>query len=329
MERINKDITEGTLQHFYLLIGDEGYLKKQYKEKLVHALVDPEDSMNYHYEEGNNPNLSNIYDLAETLPFFAERRVIVLENTGLLKKSIEDIKKRFEAFPDTTYIIMVEDEVDGRNALYKFFKEKGYIAEMKMPSDKLLLSWIKKICSGAEKTIDDTAVFYLIEHMGTEMYLLKNELDKLISYCANKSHITIEDMNEICLDEAEDKIFDMLDAIASRNQKKALKLYRDLLELRKPAMQILALLNRHYNILMQISSLKEEGKDYKTMASVCGIQPFTVKKYVNQTSAYSFTTLYNMVERCQMTEQEVKTGIVKDVVGVELLIVEFSGGSTI
>ncbi len=328
MERINKDIKEGTLKHFYLLTGDEGYLKKQYREKLVHALVDPEDSMNYYYEEGNNPNLSNIYDLAETLPFFAERRAIVLENTGLLKKSIEDIKKRFEAFPDTTYFVMVEDEVDGRNALYKFFKEKGYVAEMKMPSDKQLLSWVKKICNGAEKTIDDTAVFYLIEHMGSEMYLLKNELDKLISYCADKTNITIEDINAICLDEAEDKIFDMLDAIASKNQKKALKLYRDLLELRKPAMQILALLNRHYNILMQICSLKEEGKDYKTMASVCGIQPFTVKKYVNQTSAYDFSTLYKMVERCQRTEQEVKTGVVKDVVGVELLIVEFSGSGS-
>jgi len=114
----------------------------------------------------------------------------------------------------------------------------------------------------------------------------------------------------------------MLDAIGSRNQKKALHLYRDLLELRKPVMQILALLTRHFNILMQISELK--GQDNKTIASLCGIPPFKVKSYVNQASAYTYDKLYSMVERCQLTDQEIKTGMIKDVVGVELLIVEFS-----
>ena len=44
--------------------------------------------MNYRYFEGKNTNPKEIIDLAETLPFFAERRLIVLENTGFLKLSL-------------------------------------------------------------------------------------------------------------------------------------------------------------------------------------------------------------------------------------------------
>lgn len=325
MDRINQDIKNNAFQQFYLLMGSEGYLKKQYKEKLSKALVDIEDTMNYYYVEGHNPNLSNIYETGETLPFFSEHRVLVLENTGLLKKSSEAVSEHFEKFPDSTVVIMVEEEVDGRNSLYKWFKKNGYVTELTMPSDKMLISWIKKLCTDEDKNIEDAAVFYMIEHMGTEMFLLKNELEKLFSYCADRNYITIEDINAVCLDEAEDKMFDMLDAIGARNQKKALKLYRDLLELRKPAMQILSLLTRHYNILMQIAALRDSGKDGKSIASLCGIPPFTVKKYMNQASVYQYSELKEMLERCSKTDQEIKMGIIRDIVGVELLIVEFSG----
>ncbi len=321
MNRINEDIKKQEFQQFYLLIGSEGYLKKQYRDKLVDAMVNSEDTMNYHYAEGNNPNLNNIYELGETLPFFAERRVIVLENTGLLKKA-SDVNEYFEKFPDTTCVIMIEENVDKRNGLYKWFGKHGYVAELNRPDEKMLVAWVKKLCADSNKTIDDTTIFYMIQHMGMEMYLLKNELEKLFSYCCDKTHITLEDMKAVCLDEAEDKIFDMLDAIGNRNQKKALQLYRDLLELRKPAMQILALLIRHFNILMQISGLK--GKDNKTIASLSGVAPYFVKSYAKQAEAYTFEQLKNMLERCQKTDYEVKTGKIKDIVGVELLIVEFS-----
>ncbi len=325
MERMNQDIKNATFQQFYLLMGDEGYLKKQYKAKLSQAIVNTDDAMNYLYMEGNHPDLQAIYEAGETMPFFSDYRLIVLENTGLLKKAAEGVSEHFEQFPDSTIVIMVEDEVDGRNSLYKWFQKHGYVAKLDMPDEKKLIAWIRKLCAEEGMTIEDTAVFYMIEHMGTEMFLLKNELEKLFSYCATKNTITIEDIRQVCIDEADDKMFDMLDAIGGKNQKKALKLYHDLLELRRPAMQILSLLTRHYNILLQVESLYKASIDSKTIASLCGIPPFTVKKYVNQSLAFDNHQLKQMLERCIETDQEIKTGLIKDTVGVELLIVSFSG----
>lgn len=324
MKNINHDIDTKNIKQFYLLFGAEDYLKRQYKDKLVKALVDPDDTMNFNYFEGKGINLQNVFDIGETLPFFADNRVVVLENSGLFKKAPEDIEKKIGSFPESTHLIFVEQEVDKRNRLYKWVGKNGYVSEMNTPDEKMLITWVKGLCKAEGKQIDETAIFYFVEHMGTDMMLLKNELEKLFCYRLDKNVITIDDIRDVCVSQATDKMFDMLDAIGSRNQEKVLLLYHDLLALREPAMRILYMLTRHFHILMQISLLMTEGKDNKTMASICGIPPFSVKKYAVQAGRYSYEELRKMVEKCQTTDQRVKTGMVQDIVGVELLIVEFS-----
>jgi len=324
MKTINEHIEAKQIKQFYLLFGSEDYLKTQYRDKLVKALVEPDDNMNYNYYEGNQVQVETVFDIADTMPFFSDSRVIVVENSGWMKKCPDDLEKRLERVPESTHIIFVEKEVDKRNRLYKWIGKQGYASEMDTPDEKMLLAWVKGLCKSEGKQIDDEAIFYLVEHMGTDMLLLKNELDKLFSYTADQNVIRVEDVKEVCVGQASEKMFDMLDAIGNKNQEKALLLYRDLLALREPAMKILFLIARHYNILMQIAKLKAEGKDNKSLASLCGIPPFSVKKYASQADRYSYDRLRSMVEKCQQTDQGVKTGQVTDVVGVELLIVEFS-----
>lgn len=324
MKTINQDIEKNEIKQFYLLFGTEDYLKRQYRDKLAKAMVDTEDTMNYNYFEGNNFQLQAVLDIGETLPFFAEERVLVLENSGLFKKTPEEIEKRLEQFPDSTHVIFVEKEVDKRSRLYKWIGKHGYASEMNTPDEKMLITWVKGLCRAEGKQIEDSAIFYFVEHMGTDMLLLKNEMEKLFCYCYDSEKITLEDIREVCVSRASDKMFEMLDAIGVHNQDKALLLYHDLLALREPAMRVLYMLTRHFHILMQISVLMSEGKDNKTMAAACGIPPFSVKKYAAQAGKYSYERLKSMVEKCQATDQGIKTGMVQDVVGVELLIVEFS-----
>lgn len=324
MKTINQDIEKKEIKQFYLLFGAEDYLKRQYRDKLAEALVDTEDTMNYNYFEGNNFQLQAVLDIGETLPFFTDKRVLVLENSGLFKKAPEEIEKRLEQFPDSTHVIFVEKEVDKRSRLYKWIGKHGYASELNTPDEKMLITWVKGLCRAEGKQIEDSAIFYFVEHMGTDMLLLKNELEKLFCYRYESERIMVEDIREVCVSQASDKMFEMLDAIGVHNQDKALLLYHDLLALREPAMRVLYMLTRHFHILMQMSVLMSEGKDNKGMAAACGIPPFSVKKYAAQAGKYSYERLKNMVEKCQATDQGIKTGMVQDVVGVELLIVEFS-----
>lgn len=331
MKNIKQDIEQKKIKQYYLLFGEEDYLKAQYRDKLARALVDTEDNMNYSYYEGNGIKVQDVLDIGETLPFFADSRAIVLENTGWFKikkkDTVDDSKDKgfaLAGLPETTHVIFVESEVDKRSSSYKWIKKNGYVSEMNTPDEKMLLAWVKGLCKEEGKQISDATIIYFVEHMGTDMFLLKNELEKLFCYRYKDDVITVEDVKEVCISQAADKMFDMLDAIGNHNQEKALILYRDLLALREPPMKILNLLVRHFRILMQVCALEKEEKNNKQIAQICGIPEFTVRKYAAQTKKYKYDQLKSMVEQCQQTDQYIKTGRVQDIVGVELLIVEFS-----
>lgn len=85
MKSLNEDLKTGQFKQIYLLYGEENYLKKQYKERFVKAMLPDGDTMNYAYYEGKGVDIKEVIDLAETLPFFAERRLLVFENTGFSK----------------------------------------------------------------------------------------------------------------------------------------------------------------------------------------------------------------------------------------------------
>ena len=138
MKTIDEDIKSGQFKKIYLLYGDEAYLKKQYKDKLKKALVQPDDTMNFTAYEGKDTNPKEVIDLSETLPFFADRRVILIENSGFFKSSQEELADFIKNMPDYLIFVFVESEVDKRNKVYKAVSTAGYICEMKQQSRKTI-----------------------------------------------------------------------------------------------------------------------------------------------------------------------------------------------
>ena len=98
MKTIDEDIKSRNFKQIYLLYGTEAYLKKQYKDKLKNAMAAPDDTMNFTRFEGKNINPKEVIDLAETLPFFADKRVILIEDSGFFKSSCEDLAEWLERF---------------------------------------------------------------------------------------------------------------------------------------------------------------------------------------------------------------------------------------
>ena len=91
MKSLNEDIKSGTFKQAYLLYGEEAYLKKQYKDKITAAMFPDGDRMNYAYYEGKGINPGELIDLAETMPFFADRRLIVVENSRHTKLQLRSL----------------------------------------------------------------------------------------------------------------------------------------------------------------------------------------------------------------------------------------------
>ena len=159
---------------------------------------------------------------------------------------------------------------------------------------------------------------------GSDMQLIKNELDKLVAYTIGKDVITTEDVEHVCITQTTNKIFDMVNAIAEGQQKKALELYEDLLSLKEPPMRILFLIARQFNQLYQLKLLSKEGMPGSEIAKQAGIMPFAMKKYQAQAKNFTEEELRTAVEECVSSEEAVKTGLMNDRMSVELLIMKYS-----
>lgn len=324
MKTIDNDIKMGQLKNVYLLYGTEDYLKRQYRDKLKHALVEPDDTMNFSAYEGKDINPKELIDLSETLPFFKEKRMILVENSGFFKNSCDDLAEYMSQVPESTCFVFVEEEVDKRSKLFKAASRAGSAVEFETPKEDMLVRWILGRIQREGKKITQSVMQLFLSKTGSDMENIDKELEKLICYTLDKTEISAADVEAICTGQTENKIFEMIDAISARNQKKALDLYYDLLALKETPMRILFLIARQFQNLLLIKSMSAKGYPAVSIAKTAGMPSFAVQKNLRQAGAFKINQLKEAIEDCGQAEEDVKTGRMADQLAVELLIVKYS-----
>lgn len=324
MRQIDEDIKCGKFSQIYLLYGEEDYLKRLYKRRLSSAMCDTSDSMNYTYAEGKDINVPAIIDMAETMPFFADRRLIVIENSGFFKNSCDELYDYLKEPAETCGFIFVEKEVDKRGKLYKLIRDKGRVAELISLSEGDLLRWAAGILKKEGKAVRTGTLQLLIERVGTDMFQLNSELHKVSAYVGNREVVEDKDIRDICVHEVKNQVFDMIEAMSKGQAKKAVDLYCDLLTLKEPPMRILFLIVRQFNLLLRAKDLTKTVRDTKLIAGKLSLPPFVVGKYIEGAKRYSRNQLVEAIKECAVLEQEVKQGMLSDRLSVELLIVKYA-----
>ena len=334
---IDEDIRSGNLKQIYLLYGTEDYLKRQYRDKLKNALTAAgEDSgmggmlsggdgdMNFNRFEGKDINPKQVIDLAETLPFFAERRVILIENSGFFKNACDELAEYLAQPAASTYFVFVEEEVDKRSKMYKAVKNAGKIVEFSTQTEELITRWVLARLKKEGKNITGSVMQLFLSKTGSDMGNIDRELEKLICYTMDKSVIETADVEAIATEQTTNRIFEMVNAIAEHNQRRALDLYYDLLTLKEPPMRIMYLITRQFQILLHLRDMAGKGFDNQTMAQKAGIPPFAVKRNLTQARGFGAGQLRQALEEGVALEEAVKTGRMNDQMAVELFIIRYS-----
>lgn len=325
MSQLMTDINNNIFEKCYLFCGKEAYLRRYYKNALLKALVPEDDGMNFNKYQGNDINVGEIIDQAETMPFLAERRVILIENSGLCKSGNEQLAEYLPSIPDTTVLIMVEAEVDSKKKLYKAFNNAGKVYEFDAQNEAALRTWIENKLKSEKKTMNRSVIDVFLERTGTDMMLIDSELEKLFSYTNNKTFITLEDVEEITTGSVTLGIFDMIGAMADRNTSKAIALYNDLLSRKlTSSFGALSLIVKQFNQLLTVRSLRSNGYPSNKVADMMKISTYVERKLEQQARNFSEDRLREILEACARVEENVKIRSMNPDSQVELLILEYS-----
>ena len=172
-------LKSGALSRAYLLCGEESYLRRNYKARFFSRFGT--DSMNASLLQEEAASEDNIIAAADTLPFFAERRLVFVEESGLFQRSADKLADYIPALPESTLLVFSERAVDKRGRLYKALQKHGAVVECEHPSERDLKLWAARYLLRSGKKIQESVLERFLSQVGGDMEALSGELEKLIA----------------------------------------------------------------------------------------------------------------------------------------------------
>ena len=336
------------IAHVYLYYGEENYKKRIYKDKLKNAVVGGNE-INYAYFEGAGIDFGAVYDSVVTMPFFADKRLVVVENSGVFKSrrkkkdqeadeaetaeaaDISDsssdaaIQKILDNLPETTCLAFFEDTVDKKKKIYKDIASMGKVVECGKDDEDTVIRWLEKGFEKEGKKAERSALRMLVEQVGTDYDKLRQEYEKLLAYAGDSEVIRRADVEAISSEETESKIFDMLNAMSSRNTKGVLAKYYDLLENKEHPLYILAMIRGQFRTMLQTAELRNKGLNTQETAQALGKNKFVIERAEGfLRSGFRMKEVEEILEYIADTDMKIKSGLISDQLGVELMLVKFS-----
>ena len=313
------DIESGKFEKIYLITGNEPYLLSLYRDKLKKAIIPEQESLNFAYFDNIQDNLEKIKDFADTMPFFGDRRLVIIEKASAFKKDT-GLADYVPTIPESTTIIIVDDETDKRSRLYKAIQKTGAVMELNKLSMQDLKIFVVSRMKKVSKGITEKDCEYLIESVGDDLNTIVNEVDKCIAYAGDGNAVNRNIIDTVCSMQVENKIFDMVDAILQHKGDVAYRLYTDLLTLRENSFAIMAVIRNNYNRLLLIRELTDQGYSAGEIAGRAKMADWLVKKQIQKIRNYDSDRLKKALEVIVNTEFSIKTGNIGEQMGIEIML---------
>ncbi len=326
MKELDKDIRSRRFKRAYLLFGEERYLINSYKDKLRSAIVDKStELMNLNIYDGPGTAVADIISQADTAPFFSDHRLIMISDSGLFKEGRkEDTAAIAEAVKNSgedCVFLFYNEKVDKKNSLYKTVKKYGYCCEINMLKERELIDWITEYSKGKLKGGNAA---YFVRNIGSSLEKLTGEYDKLIAYTGSDD-IKREYIDIACSRSDEINIYDMVDAIGSKNTEKALDIYNNMLFAKNEPVAIMGMISRQFRLILKCKYLQIQKKyNYRQIASELRMNEFVAMKCTSQAKNFSIKTLMSAIEDCAKCDSDFRQGLMDIRLGVELIIIKYS-----
>lgn len=324
INKLNQKLNNNEFLSSYLLFGEERYLVSQYKLAICSHIIKEGDEFNLSRYFGKDLDVDAIISMADTMPFFSDYRLIVIEDSSFFKSANDKLLEYIKNAPEYLIFLFVETEVDKRSKFYKYISDNGGVVEISYQKEQVLRQWIGKLAKNDGFSISVDTANAILEKTGTDMYTISNEMAKLCAYCQGKKVIDTIDVNAVLVDRTPPQIFEMTRAMSEKDARATLSYYYELLENKEPALRILSLISRQFRQLYKVSLCIDRGESSYVIASQIGLSSYIVDKLVRQAKNFTTSELSEALFDCASTEHKIKSGLLNEKIGVELLLVKYS-----
>ena len=298
---------------FYFFYGQDTYRSREELEKVIeeHKNANPDwlDFVIIDAEESNEDFFEKMRVSVDTVSMFSPKKLIIIKNIFFLdelmqKKIINFLKERKTAESSSVDIIFLAEKIEQKNELLKFIESRAKTKQSEPLRGQGLKNWIRDRVYKNRGEIENSAIDRLINYIGSDLWRMSNELDKLLNY--NKS-IKLENIELLVKPEIDLNIFEMVDALGCKNKGLALKLFNQHLKKGEDEGRLFNMFVYQFRNLIKVKT--GGGRE---------LRPFVFKKTQSQAKNFSLEDLKKTYQKLLEIDLNTKTGRVDIRAALEL-----------
>ena len=304
-------LEQGKIPSVLLFEGPEEHMKKSALQALRSALL-PAGMEELNESILEDPEPDAILAAAETLPFLADRRLVLVRDYAPLVGRAEADDRLLSYLPSVppsaVLLFYCAQDPNRKKKLYTAVKKLGGVVEFKKLQDRELTTFVTRAFHDLGRECDARTADFLIFTCGNDTTLLLNEVAKIASYHPEEPAVRAEDVRALATHSTEAVVFSAVDAVVAGDSVRAFTLLRNLLQNGESRLGILAMLLREYRLLQHIKIMQYEKKSVSEIRSALGVPSFAADQYLRQAKSYTGGQVKQAVAICLDTEYAVKSG---------------------
>ena len=339
----------------YVFFGEDTFSSKEALDELKADTV--EDTASVTLLDGNRLEVAQLALVADALPFWEQKRLVVVD--GLLARfevalsgkgrperregrrqgtDVDQLALRakafaeyFERLPATTILALIDGPLESqsrkpqkRNLLLPLLTGKATVRVFPSLSGSRLEGWIRRRVATLGCTLTPGAVRALMNFVGGNLWALVQELSKLAAYAHGRS-IEEEDIRLLVSDARRANIFAMLDAMVHGQEAKALRFLQQLTDQGAPAPYLLFMITREFRQLLRVKELLAQGISETEAQRGAGIPSgYAFQQVLELAQVYTLAQLEGIYHRLLAVDISMKTGRLDEDTALTLLLMDLS-----
>ena len=281
------------------------------------------------YED--NSNVKKLSDVLSAQGLFSTKQLAIVKNS-LLKGSSDQqkeilafLKSHTELEKDTdSVVVFFENSSPKKNsALFKFLLAHSKKQEFSPLNGAQLTNWALAYAKNIspEAQFSRSALNLLLAATGNDLYVLSNEIAKLVNY-KNSKIINNEDVELLVKSKVDSTMFETIEALASGNKKRALALFHEQIAKGEDVFYILSMYVYQIRTLLKIGDFYWQGlTSASQIAKAANLHPYVVQKSLSQVQSLSLEKTKQMLRNLAQIDHDAKTGKIDPILAIDTFIV--------
>lgn len=320
--QLKKDIENNNIENVYIFTGSENFLKNSAIDIMIEKYVPLEVrelNISYINEE---TSVKDIIDMYETLPFLADKRLLIIKDINYIKDDEENIKKFAEKLKSGNDLCLMLIIADGIPKQYQSVSKVSTSVTFVTLNETLLVKWLIELAKKDDVTLKKENAELIIRYCLSDMTVLKNELDKLIMYVKDKNSIIEKEyIDLITTKSVQYNVFKMLDYFEQGNFKNAYEMLNEVNSSYGQSSAILGAIAARYRNIYYVKSMQEKGYRGDSIKNELGMNQYAFQAAVNSAKNISKSKINRVFELLSKADYDVKSGALKEEDALENLFI--------